>query len=254
MIPKIIHLCWLSGERYPKKIRRCIESWKKYLPDYEIMLWDNERFDVNSTPWTKQAFEAKKYAFAADYIRLYAVYNYGGIYLDSDVEVIRSFDDVLDLPYFVCSETRREEVEVAAFGAEKGCRWIKDCLDYYQGRNFINQDGSREMEVQPKLLSRIIHEKYNWVQIENMSEFDTDPSNFCILPCDWFGAHPIIDDECVYMVTENTHSIHHYANSWMENKYPGGLLHKLYYKITGQDWRLTDRYFTLYEKQKKKKK
>ena len=79
MIPKLIHLCWLSGDPYPPKIQYCIDSWKKFLPDYEIMLWDTSRFDVNSLPWTKQAFEAKKYAFVADFIRLYAVYNFGGI-------------------------------------------------------------------------------------------------------------------------------------------------------------------------------
>ena len=101
MIPKIIHLCWLSGDEYPPMIKKCIESWKRYLPDYEIMLWDTKRFDVNSVLWTKQAFECKKYAFAADYIRLYALYHYGGIYLDSDVLVYKSFDDLLDLPYFI---------------------------------------------------------------------------------------------------------------------------------------------------------
>ena len=85
MIPKIIHWCWLSGDPYPPKIQACLDTWKKVLPDYEIILWDTNRFDVNSTPWTKQAFEVKKYPFVADYIRLYAIYNYGGIYLDSDV-------------------------------------------------------------------------------------------------------------------------------------------------------------------------
>ena len=87
MIPKQIHLCWLSGDPYPAKIEKCLASWKKHLPDYEVVLWDTERFDLESVPWVKQAFEAKKYAFAADYIRFYALYNYGGIYLDSDVEV-----------------------------------------------------------------------------------------------------------------------------------------------------------------------
>ena len=92
MIPKRIHLCWLSGDPYPAKIGKCLASWKKHLPDYEVVLWDTKRFDLESSPWVKQAFEAKKYAFAADYIRFYALYNYGGIYLDSDVEVLRSFD------------------------------------------------------------------------------------------------------------------------------------------------------------------
>lgn len=250
MIPKIIHFCWLSGERYPEKIRRCIESWKRYLPDYEIMLWDTERFDVNSISWTRQAFKAKKYAFAADYIRLYAVYNYGGIYFDSDVEVLKSFDEFLDLPYFVCSEVFGHFVELAAFGAEKGCGWVKDCMEYYQNRDFIRPDGTFDFEVQPKIAGEIINRKYEWVSIENPSEFDPDPSKFCILPCDWFGAHPIIDGKCVYKVTENTHSVHQFANSWCDDEYPGGLLHKLYYKITKKNWHLLERYFQWYDPQK----
>lgn len=97
MIPKIIHYCWLSGDMYPDKIKKCINSWKKIMPDYEIMIWDLSRFDINSIVWTKQAYEKKKYAFASDYIRFYALYNYGGIYLDSDVEILRSFNDFLNL-------------------------------------------------------------------------------------------------------------------------------------------------------------
>ena len=96
MIPKIIHYCWLSGEPIPWQLQICMASWKKYLPEYEFMMWDTQRFDINSLLWTKQAFEAKKYAFAADYIRLYAVYTYGGIYLDMDVEVRHPFDFLLD--------------------------------------------------------------------------------------------------------------------------------------------------------------
>ena len=118
MIPKIIHLCWLSGDKYPAKIAKCIASWKKNLPDYEIMLWDTKRFDLNSSNWVKQAFEAKKYAFAADYIRFYALYNYGGVYLDSDVEVLKSFNPLLDLPYFV-GAVQPGTPEAAIMGAEK---------------------------------------------------------------------------------------------------------------------------------------
>src|SRR5690606_40794226 len=103
MIPKKIHFCWLSGDEYPDLIKKCVNTWKEKLPDYEFILWDTNRFDLDSNIWVKQAFETKKYAFAADYIRLYAVYNYGGIYLDTDVEVIKSFEDLLDLPYFIVS-------------------------------------------------------------------------------------------------------------------------------------------------------
>ena len=88
MIPKIIHFCWMSGDPYPEKIQKCIDSWKKILPDYEFWLWDSNRFDMESSVWVKEAFAARKYAFCADYIRCFALYTYGGIYLDSDVEVL----------------------------------------------------------------------------------------------------------------------------------------------------------------------
>lgn len=151
MIPKIIHLCWLSGDTFPESIKRCLETFPLYLEDYEINLWGKipedvsclggmkvteMHFDLDSTPWTKEAFEAKKYAFAADYIRLYALYTYGGIYLDADVVVYKSFDELLHLPYFIgCDQIRA--FEAAVIGAEKGCFWVKEVLDTYEGKHFI---------------------------------------------------------------------------------------------------------------------
>ena len=249
MIPKIFHLCWLSGDPYPKKIEFCINSWKKYNPDYEVMIWDAKRFDVNTLPWTKQAFEAKKYAFVADYIRLYAVYNYGGIYLDSDVEVIKSFDDVLDLPYFVGSETEETSLELAAFGAEKGMPWVKTAMEWYQGRHFIKEDGSMELEVQPKIMSRVLGSKYTWTPVDKKEEVTEDSDKLFIFPCEWFSAHPFSDKGgCEYKVTKNTHSIHHYAGQWRDEDYDGGKLHKWFYKIFKIDWRLLDRVFKLHGK------
>lgn len=127
MIPKIIHLCWLSGDKFPSDIQTCIDTWHEKLPDYEIILWDRKRFDINSTPWVKEACEAKKYAFAADYIRLYALYNYGGIYLDSDVIVYKSFNNLLHLPYFI-GEDQCSNFEPAIIGTEKKNPWIKCVL------------------------------------------------------------------------------------------------------------------------------
>lgn len=250
MIPKIFHLCWLSGDPYPEKIDFCIRSWKKYNPDYEIMLWDTKRFDVDSTPWTKQAFEAKKYAFVADYIRLYAVYHYGGIYLDSDVEVIRSFDDVLDLPYFVGAEMDDTKLELAAFGAEKGMPWVKDALDWYEGRSFVKADGSWEDEVQPLVMRRHLGAKYTWTPITMKEQVVRDDSKLFIFPCEWFNAHPYSEiGHAVYYITKKTHSIHHYAGQWRDDEYYGGPLHKLIYKIFNVNWKLLDRKVKLYGKQ-----
>ena len=237
MIPKIIHLCWLSGEPYPDKISKCISTWKKHLPDYEIMLWDTNRFDISSTIWTKQAFEAKKYAFVADYVRFYAVYNYGGIYFDSDVEVLKSFDDLLSLPYFIGKESNEEDLEVAVFGAEKGTKWVQLCLEYYQSRSFINADGSYDTVVCPKVINKVLNQEFKKINIYRTNEYVMDENTICILPMNWFCAHSVNEStrEAKYLVTPETYSVHHFAHSWW-GIFPGGPLHKLYYKITGKDW------------------
>lgn len=238
MIPKIIHLCWLSGDPYPRKIQSCIDTWKEYCPDYEIMLWDTKRFDINSIPWTKQAYDVKKYAFASDYIRLYAVYNYGGIYLDSDVEVLKSFDDVLDLPYFVCQEIGSGRLELAAFGAEQGTSWVKTAMDWYENRHFIKEDGSMHLEVQPLIMKRFLSATYKWTLVSGKEEVVRDDDKLCVLPCDWFNAHPFNDerDGGKNPVTENTHCIHHYAGQWRDIK--SGPIHALLAKLFNINWRI----------------
>ena len=100
LIPKVIHFCWLSNDPYPLKIRRCMDTWKKVMPDYEVKLWNTDNFDIDSVPYVRQAFEARKWAFAADYIRMYALYTEGGIYLDSDVKILKRFDDFLHYSFF----------------------------------------------------------------------------------------------------------------------------------------------------------
>ena len=137
MIPKKIHFCWLSGDEYPPLIKHCIETWRKVLPDYEIVLWDTKRFDVNSVQWVKDAFEARKYAFAADYIRLYAVFTEGGIYLDSDVEVLKPFDDLLKYKTFIGFEAATQSIEAAIFGAEAGCEWCAKAMEFYKDKHFV---------------------------------------------------------------------------------------------------------------------
>ncbi len=227
MIPKQIHFCWLSDEPYPTKIRQCVKSWKKYLPDYEIIKWDLNRFDINSAPWVKQAFEAKKYAFAADYIRFYALYNYGGIYLDSDVEVLKSFDPLLKLPYFVGNETSGT-IEAAIMGAEKGCDWIGICLDYYEGRNFLSEKGEMDIRKLPEIMNQVINiykpiiqlsgkEDFNRISIDGMND------GVYVFPKDFFS--PKIFDSRKIVITRNTYAIHHYQNSWFSTKA------YLYYRI-----------------------
>ena len=169
MIPKIIHYCWLSGDPYPEDIKKCIQSWKEILPDYEFWLWDTNRFNIESTPWTKQAFEMKKYAFAADYIRLYALYNYGGIYLDSDILVYKSFNDLLHLPYFI-GEDYTHSFEPAVIGTEPKNTWIKDCLDSYNNQNFILDNNQLNMIPLPVKFKNILQNKYEFISINKVDE------------------------------------------------------------------------------------
>ena len=113
MIPKVIHYCWLSNDPYPDKIQKCMDTWRKVLPDYEIKLWNTENFDMSKAPvYVREAFEQRKWAFAADYIRMYALYTEGGIYLDSDVKVLKSFDEFLNYKFFTSLEYHPKQIEM----------------------------------------------------------------------------------------------------------------------------------------------
>ena len=210
MIPKIIHYCWLSGDPFPSCIQQCLDSWKEYLSDYMIWLWDTNRFDVNSTPWTKQAFEAKKYAFAADYIRLYALYNYGGIYLDSDVTMYKSFDELLGLPYFIGHDQIRG-FEAAVIGAEKGCKWVKDLLDSYEGKMFIKEDGTLDMLPLPCRIHHVLTGMdYKFHLIHKESQYDEEDKVMYIFDGDFFNSRNAVE----VRQTPKSYCAHNYANSW----------------------------------------
>lgn len=210
MIPKIIHFCWLSGDKYPSKIQYCIESWKKKLPDYEIRLWDLSRFDIHSSVWCKEAYEAKKYAFAADYIRCYALYTEGGIYLDSDVEVIKRFDDLLELPYFI-GEEQGGNVEPAIMGCEKGWELMRMMLDYYKDRHFLKGDGF-DLATLPNIMSEKICDQYDYVKVLNIKDFMIDSSKVCVFPAEYFSPKFPNGFQCP--ITSNTYAVHHFSASW----------------------------------------
>ena len=219
MIPKKIHLCWLSGDAYPPKIARCIESWKKILPDYEIVLWDTKRFNLSQSAWVSEAFKKKKYAFAADYIRFYALYHEGGIYLDSDVEVLRRFDNLLVYPYFIGAE-KAGTPEAAIIGAEKGCDWIKKCLDYYENRHFIKEDETLDIRKLPEIMDEQIR-KLKPLRILSLSESQKihtlDFQKEVLVMNDAYFSPKIFDSRKVEL-TPYTYAIHHYQNSWFSPK------------------------------------
>jgi len=219
MIPKIIHFCWLSSDEYPPLIQKCIDTWKEKLPDYEFMLWDTKRFKLEENIWVKQAFETKKYAFAADYIRLYAVYNYGGVYLDTDIEVLKSFNNLLERPYFAGAEGLGI-IEAGVFGAEKNSTWVKQCLDYYTGKTFINADGTYNTLTLPRIMMAQISKGRTIKEIhpDNLdANLQTnDDGTLYMFPKDFFCAKN--HGTGVIEKTDNTYSIHHFAMSWVSNK------------------------------------
>jgi hypothetical protein len=217
MIPKIIHYCWLSGQEYPPDVKNNLASWKKILPDYEFILWDAKRSEVIKCLWTQEALENKKYAFASDLIRLYAVYTYGGIYLDCDVEVLKPFNNLLHLSYFIGRE-KSMAIEAAIFGSEKNAQWISNIMEHYESRPFIKENGRFDMLLLPSIMrSRIalmrdikIMDTHN---LQEVSHLQKNEGLFYLFPHHYFSPKDIETGKI--SVTKNTYTIHHFSSSWL---------------------------------------
>ncbi|GHV90784.1 glycosyl transferase [Spirochaetia bacterium] len=211
MIPKIIHYCWLSAEPYPPEIARCILSWKEKLPGYEIRLWNTANFDINSVLWTREAFSKNEYAFVSDYIRFYALYAHGGIYLDSDVEVLKSFDCLLEYDTFFGYEYTGVP-EAAIIGAAQKQEWLKNCLRWYESNSFLDRKGRQKRVVAPLVL------KYGYEKTVPVKLLDTGSvakhENHIILPNDWFSPKNGFSDTVT--VTQNSYTIHHFKTAWLK--------------------------------------
>ena len=236
MIPKIIHYCWLSNDPFPEKIQMCMDSWKKVMPDYELKLWNTKNFDIaNSIPYVKEAFAHRKWAFAADYIRMYALYAEGGIYLDSDVKVLKRFDEFLSHSFFSCVEHHPfvveqnnssanidehgnritdnyisgMEIQAAVMGAEKGNPFAKHVLDWYQDKHFVKPDGTLGLDViAPQIYARVA-EDYGF------RYKDTDQplrDNIMIYRSEIFAGNR-------REATPASYAIHYCENSWTKRSF-----------------------------------
>ncbi len=232
MIPKIIHYCWFS-DTMPEKVRRFIDAWRVVMPDYEFRLWNFDRFPRGKSQWVDQAFDAGKFAFAADYIRCYALYHEGGIYLDTDVEVLRPYDTLLALPYFLGLESTSGHIEAATMGAEAGKEIFKDILDFYDSHPFIRPDGTPDLKVIPLRLSEAAQVRHTVKKINSIEEFDRDPRVLCIFPSTWFS--PIHLQNMRLEKSADTYSIHRFAASWQPRR---GRLKKRVQQLLGP--RVTD--------------
>lgn len=208
MIPKTIHYCWFGRNPLPKLAQKCIKSWKKYCPDYEIREWNEDNFDIASAPlYVRQAYEAKKWAFVTDYVRLFAMYNYGGIYMDTDVEVLRPIDKFLSDKAFSGFESEKY-TQTGIMASEKGHLLIKEFLDEYDSISFKNKDGSLNLETNVVKITRCLSQ-YG-LSLNNNEQTIRDMTFY---PSDYFCPFELSTGRL--RLTPNTYTIHHFSGSWL---------------------------------------
>ena len=199
MIPKIIHYCWFGGNELSELAERCIESWKRYCPDYKIIEWNESNFDLDCCDFVKEAYQAKKWAFVSDYARLKIIYDYGGIYLDTDVELIKTLDSLLKERCYFGEETTGAVNTGLGFGAEKHNDIVQLLLKEYDGYHFTLADGTYDMEPCPTKNTRPLKD------IWKCDEFVVFPPEF-FCPIDYATK--------IKTITTNTISIHLFNASW----------------------------------------
>ena len=215
MIPKIIHYIWLGGKPLPKLVKKCIKSWRKFCPDYEIKRWDESNLDLNECQYARDAYDEKKWAFASDYFRFAILQKEGGIYLDTDVQLIKSLDTLLDQPCFMGFEKYEDTLHVnpgLILGAEKNNCFINDMLDIYKKDKFEMEDGKYET-VCTKATNLLV-EKYG-LEIKDECQNLKDVNIYSV---EYFCPIDLISKRPLYK-TKNTISKHLYMGSWCEKKF-----------------------------------
>lgn len=208
MIPKIIHYCWFGHGKMTPLMKKCIKSWKKYCPDFQIIEWNEDNFDINSVIWTKQAYETKKYAFVADYVRLYALSKYGGIYMDTDQELIRPIDSFLTDEMFL--GFMDSQINTGLIGASPSSKILLEMFDYYNDREFFFDD---KQDLTPNtawmtkiLVSHGLEIKDEFQELDGINIYPR--TYFCPTTCD--SIHKLYSSETI--------AIHHWAMSWRSEK------------------------------------
>lgn len=234
MIPKKIHYCWFGRNPLPESAQKCIASWRKYLPDYEIIEWNEDNFDVNSIPYTQQAYEAKKYAFVSDYARFKILYEHGGLYFDTDVEVIRSMDDIVVKGPFMGFEINPGEKRKfgavnpgLGIGAIVGMKQFREIIDYYDNLHFIESDGTYNVtDAVVNITTRELLKK--GLKMQPGIQF---VGGVYVYPADYFN--PFDDATGRLNKTANTRTIHWYSKTWLEVSPLRMRLSRVFHRIFG---------------------
>ena len=210
-IPKIVHYCWFGGKEKPELVKRCIDTWRGKLPDYKIIEWNEKNFDINSSDFSRQAYKNKKWAFVADYCRLNVLYNNGGIYLDTDMEVIKSLDIFLNNVAFARIEFANgniPEINAAIWGCKKGDKFIEKLISYYDSLDFNEYAEDLFKLAIPKVITTLAKED-GYIG----SKFPEKLSNGTVIYSKEY-FYPKNKSWEIPTVTENTYTIHHYEGSW----------------------------------------
>lgn len=208
MIPKVIHYCWFGGNPLPELTKECIKSWKMYCPDYEIKEWNEYNFNINCCDFVKEAYEAKKWSFVSDYARLYIIYHEGGVYLDTDVELIQNIDSFLENKCFLGEEKSGFVNTGIGFGAEKNNMIVKEMLDEYDGKHFKLNDKVLDTTPCPqKNTAPLLKYGYKYSGTDIWKD-----KNVTVYPPEFFS--PMDYETGRIEITDNTKSIHHYTASW----------------------------------------
>lgn len=204
MIPKIIHYCWFGRNPKPQKVLDYLKRWKEICPGYEIKEWNEDNFDINMMPFTKEAYRVKKYAFVSDVCRLYALQKYGGIYLDTDVRLLKTFDSYLAYHSFIGKEVPFK-VGTAVIGAEASCMWLGAFLQTYQNKHFISRRGVLNDLENTAILTKLLNQLYPDYKNE-LEIFDID------IFCGKLYAKK------QYVITERTVAVHEFSGTWIKRK------------------------------------
>ena len=214
MIPKIIHFCWFGGKPLPESTRKYIRTWKQFLPDYRIIKWCEKNFDIESAPdYVREAYEAKKYAFVSDYVRVQKLLKYGGIYFDTDVEVVRPFEQYLKGHSMVMGFEGEKTLSTAFIACCKGHPFMEEFEKTYHVRHFLKEDGSMDLTVINTGFSRQAQE---WGVDLSRNEYQEAKHKIAVYPVAYFSAFDIRNwHEKPGRVTC---TIHHMDASWMDKK------------------------------------
>lgn len=218
MIPKLLHYIWFGNNPLTPLAEDCLASWKFAMPDWDIMRWDETNFDIAAAPlYVQQAYEARKFAFVSDYVRLWALEQYGGVYVDTDVKVLKSYEPLLnDMAFIGLEESKAHLPGTCVMGCEAHCQWAKDMLSLYDDIEFIKSDGSLDMTTNVDRLGSFLQTKGF---IPSRDAQYLPEYGLRIYTHDYFSP---ITSTRVMRKTKNTYSIHYFAESWREGKRASG--------------------------------